>query len=376
MTSLDPTSMACVASCEKSPAAAPHPERPEVPGPAGPANWLSRLPARAARLDRVWLTLASLLAILALADPGQAAASLWFMTDSFLWIAPFLLLSVVMAAWLKAAGVDRLIGRVGGHASIFAIGLAALFGALSPFCSCGVVPLVAALLVAGVPLPAVMAFWVSSPLMDPEQFILMSATLGLGFTLAKTTAAVAMGLLAGLATLAIQRAGGLGDPLTAGARGGCRGGTDEAARIRWAIWKEAPRRREFAGEALQVAGFLAKWLLLAFAIESLMIVWLPPDLIAAHLGGSGWQAIPLAVALGVPAYLNGFAAIPLIGELMNMGMMPGAALAFLTAGAVTSLPAAMAVYALVKPPVFAWYLAIALTGSLASGFLYQAAQLL
>ncbi len=82
------------------------------------------------------------------------------------------------------------------------------------------------------------------------------------------------------------------------------------------------------------------------------------------------------MALGVPAYLNGFAAIPLIGELMNMGMLPGAALAFLTAGAVTSIPAAMAVYALVKPPVFLWYLAIALTGSLASGFAYQAAQLI
>ncbi len=84
----------------------------------------------------------------------------------------------------------------------------------------------------------------------------------------------------------------------------------------------------------------------------------------------------MSVALGVPAYLNGFAAIPLVGELMNMGMMPGAALAFLTAGAVTSIPAAMAVYALVKPPVFFWYLAIALIGSLASGFLYQAVQIL
>ena len=59
-----------------------------------------------------------------------------------------------------------------------------------------------------------------------------------------------------------------------------------------------------------------------------------------------------------------------------MGMMPGAALAFLNAGAVTSIPAAMAVYALVKPPVFFWYLTIALTDSLASGFLYQAVQIL
>jgi len=370
MTSVDPTTSECAASCGQVSAT------PAEPAPSGLVARQHSLPSYIARLDRVWLALAALLAVLGLADHRQAGASLVFMADSFLWIAPFLLLSVLLAAWLKAAGVDRFVGRVGAGAPLAAILLAALIGALSPFCSCGVVPLVAALLVVGVPLPAVMAFWVSSPLMDPEQFVLMAATLGLGFTLAKTIAAVAMGLLAGLATLAVQRAGGFGAPLRAGLGGGCKSDVSEAAELRWAIWRDPARRRDFTVEALRVAEFLAKWLLLAFAIESLMVAWLPPGLIAEHLGGSGWQAIPLSVALGVPAYLNGFAAIPLVGELMNMGMMPGAALAFLTAGAVTSIPAAMAVYALVKPPVFLWYLAIALVGSLASGFLYQAAQML
>ena len=103
-----------------------------------------------------------------------------------------------------------------------------------------------------------------------------------------------------------------------------------------------------------------------------MVAWLPAESVTALLGGGGWSAVPLSVAVGVPAYLNGFAAIPLIGELMAMGMAPGAALAFLTAGGVTSLPAAMAVYALVKRPVFLWYLALALAGSLFVGYVYQA----
>jgi len=47
-------------------------------------------------------------------------------------------------------------------------------------------------------------------------------------------------------------------------------------------------------------------------------------------------------------------------------------MAFLVAGGVTSIPAAIAVFALVKKPVFALYIAFALTGSLASGLLYQA----
>lgn len=52
-------------------------------------------------------------------------------------------------------------------------------------------------------------------------------------------------------------------------------------------------------------------------------------------------------------------------------MAPGAGLAFLVAGGVTSLPAAIAVWALVKRRVFFLYIALALTGSFAAGLLYQ-----
>jgi uncharacterized membrane protein YraQ (UPF0718 family) len=334
---------------------------------------LEGLAGRARRFDRVWLALIALIAVLAIGLPDQAAASLGFVWQSFTWILPFLLLSVLLAAWLKAAGADRLVARAVAGSPIKTIALAAAFGALSPFCSCGVVPLVAALLAAGMPLPAVMAFWIASPLMDPEQFILMAATLGLGFTLAKTAAALGVGLLGGLATLAVQRSGGFGAPLKSGVAGGCAGPRLAAGPVTWAFWRQAERREVFTQEALGVTLFLSKWLLLAFTIESLMVAWLPPTVIAEHLGGAGWSAIPLAVVIGVPAYLNGFAAIPLVGELMAMGMAPGAALAFLIAGGVTSLPAAMAVFALVKRPVFFWYLALALVGSLTAGFAYQAA---
>jgi uncharacterized membrane protein YraQ (UPF0718 family) len=74
----------------------------------------------------------------------------------------------------------------------------------------------------------------------------------------------------------------------------------------------------------------------------------------------------------VPAYLNGYAAIPTTGALLALGMTPGAALAFMVAGAVTSIPAAVAVFALVRRPVFLWYLALALVGSTAAGYAYQA----
>ncbi|MFQ6018241.1 MAG: permease [Kiloniellaceae bacterium] len=325
------------------------------------------------RIDRVWLAIGLLFLSLALFLPDQALASATFTLDSFIWILPFLLASVLLAAWLKAAGADRMIGATVARSPVRAVVMAAAAGAFSPFCSCGVVPLIAALLAAGVPLPAVMAFWVASPLMDPEMFILMWARLGLDFTVAKAVAAFGLGLGAGFATLAAERAGWLGNALRAATTcGGCGTGTLAPVELRWAFWREPERRADFTAEARGIGVFLAKWLLLAFAIESLMVRWLPAEVIAGNLGGEAVLAIPLAVVLGVPSYLNGFAAIPLIGELMSMGMAPGAALAFLVAGGMTSLPAAMAVFALVRRGVFLWYLAVAFLGSLAVGFAYQA----
>jgi hypothetical protein len=204
-------------------------------------------------------------------------------------------------------------------------------------------------------------------------FVLMWAGVGLELTLAKTAAAFGLGLVGGFATLGLERAGFMAAPLRAAVGcGGCGSGTLAPLELRWAVWRAPARRAAFAAEARGVALFLAKWLLLAFALESLMVAWLPAEAIADHLGGDPLRAIPLAVVLGVPAYLNGYAAIPLIGGLLDLGMAPGAALAFLVAGGVTSLPAAMAVFALVRKGVFAWYLVLAAFGSLGAGFGYQA----
>jgi len=206
-------------------------------------------------------------------------------------------------------------------------------------------------------------------------FVLMSVALGLPFTVVKTVAAIFLGLFAGLSTLWIQRLGYLSQPLKAGVGGcgstSCAGTSAESPEVKWTFWSERNRLRVFGNEAQSVALFLSKWLLLAFAIESLMVAWLPADWVATHLGGEGFTTILLAAAVGVPAYLNGYAAIPLVGELMEMGLQPGAALAFLVAGGATSLPAAMAVYAVVRRPVFLWYLVFALIGALVVGLAYQ-----
>jgi len=337
-----------------------------------PAAYTRRLlqPAASLLSDRVLLSLAAALAALALIDPGQARDSLGFALRSFAGIAPFLAIAVALAALTRATGADRLIAHAFAGQPARAVAIAALAGALSPFCSCGVVPIIAALLRSRVPLPPVMAFWIASPIMDPEMFILTAAGIGTDFAVAKTIATVAMGVFAGYGVYALRGYEAFMSPLRADRQGpACSAGLPTGP-VQWRFWRVPERLAVFRSEAWSNTRFLAKWLLLAFFVEGLMIEYLPADAVAALLGSGAWYEIPLAALVGIPAYLNGYAAIPLMSGLMDMGMNPGAAMAFMTAGGVSSIPAAMAVAVLVRRPVFAAYIGLGLVGSTATALMY------
>jgi uncharacterized membrane protein YraQ (UPF0718 family) len=236
-----------------------------------------------------------------------------------------------------------------------------------------VIPLIAALLAMGVPLAPVMAFWLASPVMDPSMFVMTMGVLDLDFAVAKTLAAVGLGLFGGLVTHLLARGGALANPLRDGVgNGGCGAASVRAPKpVMWRFWADPVRRARFAHEGWKSARFLGGWLTLAFVLESLMLAYIPAQSITAMLGGSGLGPIAVATLVGVPAYLNGYAALPLVGGLIDQGMSPGAGLAFLVAGGVTSIPAAVAVWALAKPRVFALYIALSLTGAFAAGLLFQ-----
>ncbi len=323
--------------------------------------------------DPVVLFLVAALTLLAVLNRDQLWTSLIFTLNALVFIAPYFALAMGFAAFAKASGADALMVRAFSGRPLYAISAATLAGALSPFCSCGVIPLIAGMLAAGVPLAPVMAFWVSSPIMDPEMFILTTAGIGLNFAIAKTFAAIGMGLLAGTITQVLDTRSFLKNPLNAGIEPGCGTSscTPRSKEIMWTFWRDRERMIIFWSEIKSVGGFLGKWLTLAFFLESLMVAYIDPAWVSNVAGEGNAFAIPLAALIGMPSYLNGYAAIPLASGLLDLGMSKGAALAFLTAGAVSSIPAAIAVYSLVKKPVFALYIALGLTGSLIAGFAYQ-----
>ena len=106
---------------------------------------------------KVELVLVTAMILLAWLDSSQAGESLNFIIDQLIGLSPYPLVSIGLTAYAKATGADNLIARAFQGKETLMIFFAALMGGLSPFCSCGVIPLIAALLSMGVPLAPVMA---------------------------------------------------------------------------------------------------------------------------------------------------------------------------------------------------------------------------
>jgi len=101
-----------------------------------------------------------------------------FIIDSFINICPYLLITIPLAVAVQITGAAKYINSAFSQNPIASVLFATVVGAFSPFCSCGVIPVISSLLIGGVPLAPVMSFWIASPSMVPEIFFLSTASIG------------------------------------------------------------------------------------------------------------------------------------------------------------------------------------------------------
>ncbi|MEV0728077.1 permease [Polymorphospora sp. NPDC050346] len=333
-------------------------------------------------------------------------------------LAPWFALAIFISAMVDLLYLDIIARRTFRRRGWVGVVLAAAIGAFSPFCSLTVIPLIRKLLAGGIPLSAVMAFWVASPAMDPEIFAMTAAQIGMPLATARLVGAVILSVGAGFVVLLMERRGMFKNVLRRGyekqerlevpqcgqdqprteepALVGAGGGTAQATaacsqtaaqgsggsagvddgedddRPWWPAAKASVRTRRNWQISFRNMGrdtlTLGKWLVLACVAEALIIMYVPGDLITTLLGKDPLVAIPLAAAISVPLYLNGVGAIPIIDGLLAKGMAPGAVVTFLLGGAVTTVPAMVAVRSVVTNRVFLTYLGISVFGSIIIGF--------
>jgi len=292
-------------------------------------------------------------------------------------VAPLVLPGVIITAWVSASGASENIKKALEGKQILAIGTASLVGAVTPVCGVTVLPLMAGLLATGVPLAPVMAFWLSSPVTDPAMFAVTAATLGYGFAIGKTLAAFFIGFSGGLASISLYKYAWVKFPLRDDGFASMlsRSSCSEISGFQVAIWKHESRRQQFIKELWVISKLIFIVLGVAFSAEFWMQHFLEEEALSKFVGRESAWAIPLAVFVGSPAYLDGYAALPLVRGLMDHGMSPGAAMAFLVSGSVVSIWGAMAIFPILRLKVFSLYMVLAIAGSLATGYVFEAAVL-
>lgn len=315
----------------------------------------------------VWVLTLLLALVAPLLTPGGIAV-LGEMLMGLLSLVPVVLLAAALAGWLEVSPPASRVLRVFEGGWLRGVLLASLVGALTPVCGLGVVPLIAVLLRRGVGLPVIMAFWVSSPVTDPAMLLVTAGVLGVPFAIAKTFAAFAMGLFAGSIT-ALVVAGDRADPVGLLREPGvidAEGVGQATSRNHWPAFLRAARAN---------ASLVVRWLALALVLEVFMQAHLPADWVRAAVGPQGFGGVLVAALVGAPLYLDGYAALPLVRGLGELGMSGGAALSLLVSGSALSIYSALAVYTLVRPRVFALYVALSLLGSIGVGAVAQLAGL-
>lgn len=305
-----------------------------------------------------------------------------FVFKSFLHIWPYLLVTVPLAVIINLTGASKYITKAFGTNPVLSVFLATLVGALSPFCSCGVIPVITSLLIGGVPLAPIMSFWIASPSMDPEIFFLSSSMLGWELAIWRLGSIFLISLLAGYLTLYALKKGFLTNEVlrinsqkerTNSVNSGwqypveIKGNTCSCSDETENKWKIRLVYREIIKATLMVAKFMG----LAFLITAIITFYVPADLIKGIISMGPAKQVIIATLTGVPVYTSNLTALPLVGGLLDLGLNKGAALSFLIGGATTTLPAMIAVWGITRPRVFVMYISFVLIGALLAGLCFN-----
>lgn len=267
--------------------------------------------------------------------PGRFAETLHFFVYEFVQIVTLLfLLGLVVGlatTFIPKKRSNELLANVAGPRKLVRHLLAALLGAITPFCSCSSIPLFIGLARAGVPLGVNLTFLVTSPLINEVAVVLIWASFGWRVALLYVVLGLTVGLVTGL-TLGsfnlqrymVETAGqkeiwrlDIGD-------GGWR------SRLRFA-WSKAGK--------LTVSTL--PYILIGVAVGSLIHGYTPEGALEALFAEGSFWSVPLAAVAGVPLYGGAAATIPVMQSLVAKGVPLGTALAFMMSIVALSLPEAI-----------------------------------
>lgn len=251
----------------------------------------------------------------------------------------YILLGLLVSGLLKVFLNPRMVAHHLGRGRFSSVFKAALIGVPIPLCSCGVLPAALSLKKQGANNGATTSFMISTPESGVDSIAITYALLDPIMTIARPLVAFFTATVAGLAEnlFGYRNTMQAGKPELHCTVDGCCDGIDcppETHRNHHPFAHKVMAGFRYAfGEFW---GDLAGWFFLGIVLAGLITALIPDDIFSRYLG-SGFPAMLMMLAVGIPLYICATASTPIAAALILKGVSPGAALVFLLAGPATNI---------------------------------------
>lgn len=240
--------------------------------------------------------------------------------------------------------------------------MAALFGIITPFCSCSAIPLFLGFMQARIPIGITFSFLISSPLNNEIAIALLFGLFGWKITALYIGLGLAIAIVGGFIIGKMKLEKYVLIPVTP------MQGELEDVKIELTFKQRVNEAWNYTAEIFQK---IYIYVIIGIGFGAFIHGYIPADFIAKYASGDSWYAVPLAVLLGIPMYSNAAGIMPLVEVLTQKGMLLGTALAFMMAVTALSLPEAMILKRILHTKLIAIFFGIVGFGILLVGYIFN-----
>ena len=259
---------------------------------------------------------------------------------------------------------ERVRSFIEGRPLLLALVLAAILGAVTPFCTCSSIPIFIGFVAAGIPLSVALTFLVASPLINEVAVVMLGSTFGWGPTAAYVGAGLGLAIGVGLVLSRFNLRPLVRDFVFSVPAAGAF----------------VPGRRPTLGERVtsarretrDIVGRVWIWVLVGVAVGAAIHGWVPESFFVEHASASNPFAVPLATLVGVPLYSNAASAIPIGEALFAKGVPLGTVFAFMMSTTALSFPEAILLNRVLKMRLLLTFFGIVAAGIMIIGFAFNA----
>lgn len=239
--------------------------------------------------------------------------------------------------------------------------LGALFGTLTPFCSCSSIPLFIGFTNAGLPLGVTFSFLICSPLVDIASVLLISSFFGVRIAMIYVLTGMTLAIVGGWVIGSLKMEKHV-EPFV---YNNVMVQLDEQKLTR----KE---RHQFSVEqALDIFKKTWVYVIVGVAIGAGIHNWIPEQWILLVLGQDKWYSVLLATAVGIPMYASLFGTLPIATALVAKGVGIGTVLAFMMSVTALSLPSIIMLKNVVKTKLLILFVTYVSLGILLIGYVFN-----